>query len=192
MLLANKLSLVRVFFAPVFFAAYNAAQVFSGHRVTILMCLFAALVIVEFTDYLDGYYARKLKEVSDTGKLLDPFADALLHISVFFCLATQDVLPDFLFMLIFYREFCMLFLRMLAIKKGAAIAARVGGKLKTALYVSASFCAVALDIYADMFPGAALVSLRTALNVLFYLGAAAAYISFADYLFQFRKLLARR
>jgi CDP-diacylglycerol--glycerol-3-phosphate 3-phosphatidyltransferase len=192
MLLANKLSLVRVFFAPFFFAAYNAARVFSEFRTVILICLFTALIIVEFTDYLDGYYARKLKEVSDTGKLLDPFADALLHISVFFCLAAQGVMPSFLFMLIFYREFCMLFLRMLAIKKGVAIAARVGGKLKTVFYVLASFCALALDIYAAVSTQTVLFPLRTALCILFYICAAAAYISFADYLFQFRKLMARR
>ncbi|MDR1147152.1 MAG: CDP-diacylglycerol--glycerol-3-phosphate 3-phosphatidyltransferase [Spirochaetaceae bacterium] len=188
MLLSNKLSLVRVFFAPIFFIAYSAAERFSEYKMLILICLTALLVFVEFTDFLDGYIARKFNQVSDTGKLLDPFSDAFLHINMFFCFTVTRTMPAFIFALIFYREFLMLFLRMLSIKKGAAVAARMGGKLKTVLYIITGFCALIMEIADGAGFIAAALRLKTVLTILFYLCAVASYISFADYLIQFRKL----
>jgi CDP-diacylglycerol--glycerol-3-phosphate 3-phosphatidyltransferase len=188
MLLSNKLSLVRVFFAPFFFIAYGAAAFFSAYKVLILICLLALLILVEFTDFLDGYFARKFNQVSDTGKLLDPFSDAFLHINMFFCFTTTQTMPAFIFALIFYREFFMIFLRMLSIKKGVAVAARIWGKLKTILYISAGFCALIMEIVDSGGFIFASNRLKIVLAILFYLCAAASYISFADYLIQFRKL----
>jgi CDP-diacylglycerol--glycerol-3-phosphate 3-phosphatidyltransferase len=192
MLLSNKLSLVRVFFAPFFFIAYNAAARFSAYKEIILICLLALLVFVEFTDFLDGYFARKFNQVSDTGKLLDPFSDAFLHINMFFCFTTTQTMPAFIFALIFYREFIMLFLRMLSIKRGVAVAARMGGKVKTVLYISAGFCALIVEIADSAGLIFAALRLKTLLAILFYLCAAASYISFADYLIQFLKLARRQ
>ncbi|MDR1362807.1 MAG: CDP-alcohol phosphatidyltransferase family protein, partial [Spirochaetaceae bacterium] len=146
MLLSNKLSLVRVFFAPVFFVVYNAAQRFTEYSGLILICLLVLLVFVEFTDFLDGFFARRLNQVSDSGKLLDPFADAFLHINMFFCFVVVGYMPPFIFALIFYREFSMIFLRMISIKRGVAVAARMGGKFKTVLYICAGFCALVMDL----------------------------------------------
>jgi CDP-diacylglycerol--glycerol-3-phosphate 3-phosphatidyltransferase len=187
MLISNKLSLVRVFFAPVFFIVYNAAIHFSGYKEIILVGLTVLLVFVEFTDFLDGFFARKFKQVSDTGKLLDPFADAFLHINMFFCFVINGRMPPVIFALIVYREFLMLFLRMLSIKKGVAVAARMGGKLKTVLYIIAGFCALIMDAADGAGLTFAAQQTKFALNILFYLCAAASYISFADYLIQFRK-----
>jgi CDP-diacylglycerol--glycerol-3-phosphate 3-phosphatidyltransferase len=189
MLLANKLSCVRIFFSPVFFVSYIAARKFSGASLFIFCALTAALIFVEFTDFLDGYYARKLNQVSDTGKLLDPFADVLLHLSTFFCFTLAGAMPSYIFLLIVYREFGMLFLRMLSLKKGLAIAASMGGKLKTVLYISSGFYSLALDIYnsagLSFLPLSPFYAVRTAL---FLLCAAAAYLSFADYIIRFRKI----
>ncbi|MDR2803970.1 MAG: CDP-diacylglycerol--glycerol-3-phosphate 3-phosphatidyltransferase [Treponema sp.] len=188
MLLANKLSFTRIFFAPFFFIVYNTARRFGEYTEIILIALFILLIFVEFTDFLDGYFARKLNQVSNTGKLLDPFADAFLHISIFFCFAMAGIMPDFLFILIFYREFFMLFLRMLSIKKGVAVAARMGGKFKTVLYIGACFYTLLLEILSAAGITQPELPLKTILAAVFYLCAAASCLSFADYLIQFRRL----
>ncbi|MDR2863997.1 MAG: CDP-diacylglycerol--glycerol-3-phosphate 3-phosphatidyltransferase [Spirochaetaceae bacterium] len=194
MRIADKLTLVRICYAPVFLVFYLLANSespafvwFSTHSFIILLILTILLALVEFTDYLDGNIARKLKQVSDTGKLLDPFADALLHITTFFCFTYSRYMPPILFMIIFYREFGMIFLRMQTIKNGVAIAARPGGKLKTVFYIVAGFWTLAVNIYeksggwsipcSDYFPVIAII--------LFSICALLALISFIDYIVHF-------
>lgn len=154
--------------------------------------MFPLLAFAEFTDYLDGHYARKRNEVSDFGKLFDPFADVFLHISV---LATFSVLGKFNFaflILIIWREFTMNFLRMVATKKGVAIGARKGGKLKTCTYILTGFVLLlvesALRIGIEISPSALSV-INVVTNVLGILCVLLAYISFIDYLKNFGKFL---
>lgn len=105
------------------------------------------LAVAEITDYWDGHYARKYNEVSDFGKLFDPFADVLLNLTVFLCAVEAGYMPFVIFVLIFYREFSQSFLRMIALKKGIAIAARMGGKLKTVFYIISGFFYLTLESY---------------------------------------------
>jgi CDP-diacylglycerol--glycerol-3-phosphate 3-phosphatidyltransferase len=155
--------------------------------------VFAALIILlcfaEFTDFLDGFFARKFNEVSDFGKVFDPFADVFLHITMFACLTFSGYMPLILFMLILYREFSMNFIRMLAAIKGIAIGARKGGKLKTVMYVVSSFFSLMLEFCGrleliDPFTSA-LYKVGVAL---FAVCVLLAYLSFADYLTHFRAL----
>jgi CDP-diacylglycerol--glycerol-3-phosphate 3-phosphatidyltransferase len=194
MRIADKFTLVRVVYAPVFLCFYLLAMSahsvfpwFAEHSFGVLLVLTVALAFVEFTDYLDGMLARKLNQVSDTGKLLDPFADALLHITTFFCFSYSGYMPAVLFMVVFYREFGMLFLRMQIIKRGIAIAARPGGKFKTVLYITAGFWTLAVSIYEkggwNCLPGSE--HFRLAGIVLFSLCALTALVSFIDYIVHF-------
>lgn len=141
---SNKFTLVRIFFAPIFFILYFIPvwlKVPNGNFLSILsvIILLPLLAFAEFTDYLDGHFARKHNEVSDFGKMFDPFADVFLHLSTFACFMIAGYMPPVLYVLILYREFSQNFLRMVAAKKGTAIAARKGGKLKTVSYVVACF-----------------------------------------------------
>jgi CDP-diacylglycerol--glycerol-3-phosphate 3-phosphatidyltransferase len=185
MRLADKFTLVRIIFAPVFFGSYLAVMNLERTAAAaVLITLTALLIFAELTDYLDGSTARRLNQVSDTGKILDPFADALLHITIFFCFVISGDMNALVFMLIFYREFGMLFLRLYATKKGFDIAARMGGKIKTVLYISSCFWTLALKIYAltgfgSGFPFDRFLPLIAA--ALFIVCAAASYISFVEY-----------
>ena len=187
MRLADKLTLVRICFAPVFLCAYFISRSFEGISAAVLIGITVALAIAEFTDYLDGYTARKLNQVSETGKILDPFADALLHITIFFCFTYSQIMPPLLFMLIFYREFGMFFLRLQASKKGRNIAARMGGKLKTVLYIATCFWTLAALICRKLalpLPLAFFKTLPLVGTVLFAACAAASYISFFEYIYR--------
>jgi CDP-diacylglycerol--glycerol-3-phosphate 3-phosphatidyltransferase len=194
MRIADKFTLVRIVYAPIFLVFYLLAMSahsvlpwFSAHSFGVLLVLTIALIFVELTDYLDGMLARKFNQVSDTGKLLDPFADALLHITTFFCFSYSGFMPAVLFMVVFYREFGMLFLRMQIIKKGVAIAARPGGKFKTVLYITAGFWTLAASIYEksglDCIRGSE--HFRLVGIVLFSLCALSALVSFIDYIIHF-------
>ncbi len=81
--LADRFTLARIFLAPVIVASYlfittdyNLCYWVAGW-----LCAFA-----EMTDLLDGYVARKRNEVSDFGKLADPFCDVFYRITIFMML----------------------------------------------------------------------------------------------------------
>jgi CDP-diacylglycerol--glycerol-3-phosphate 3-phosphatidyltransferase len=193
MKLADKFTLVRLLLAPVLFLILFI-PLWTGKFAFLSVIIFVPLFIfAEFTDFLDGYYARKNNEVSDFGKLFDPFADVMLHMSMFVYCLIRGYMPSVCFLLIFYREFCQIFLRMLAVKKGVSVGARKGGKFKTVLYVLTVGYTLILDLLprlniniADNFP-----VLRTISTIFFILSAIAALASFVDYLVNFKKILAK-
>jgi CDP-diacylglycerol--glycerol-3-phosphate 3-phosphatidyltransferase len=188
MRLADKFTLVRIIYAPLFLAIYFIAAHNEDLALPVLVFGTVLLIFAEITDYLDGSTARRLNQVSDTGKILDPFADALLHITTFFCFVTTNEVPAVIFMLIFYREFSMLFLRLYATKKGLNIAARMGGKLKTVLYITTGFFILAQKIYGYAAPVFALPALPSFLVVVRVALCAvcvfAAYLSFGEYIYR--------
>ena len=124
---ADAFSAVRIFFAPVFFFLYFfSTWTGIGNRLSAVLLL-PLLILAEFTDFLDGFYARKYNEVSDFGKLFDPFADVFLHMTTFFCYAFSGHMPLWTLVLITHRELGMLFVRLIAVKHGVTIGAKMGG-----------------------------------------------------------------
>ncbi len=191
MKLSNKFTFTRILFAPVFFLLYFI-PIWTGKFAALsLIVAIPLLLFAEFTDYLDGHYARKHNVVSDFGKLFDPFADVVLHLTSFACLlysfdSNISYTPIFIFVLIMLREFSQNFLRMVAASKGTAIAARKGGKFKTVMYIVCEFYAVFLELLVRLnvapncFP-----TLQTISFVLFVICVICSYASFIDYLRNF-------
>ena len=122
--LPNILTILRVIMIPFFVAAYLT----SGISDWITLAIFAAAA---FTDYLDGFIARKQNIVTDFGKLMDPLADKLMVMSAFICFTAAGQLHPVVTIIIMSREFLVTGLRMLATSKGKVIAADIWGKLKT-------------------------------------------------------------
>ena len=192
---SNKYTLTRIIFAPIFFILYYIPIWTGSFTKLSLLVAIPLLCFAEFTDFLDGYYARKHNEVSDFGKLFDPFADVILHMTTFVCLmfSVEEGLgytPRFIFILIMYREMAQTFLRMVAAKKGIAIAARKGGKVKTVVYIISGFYALFLELLVRLncvpdFFGA----LKIAALCLFVLSLILSYSSFIDYLIHFGKVI---
>lgn len=191
MSIADKFTLSRLLLAPVFFVLYFLPVWLDVDPVLITVIIVPLVAFMEFTDYLDGHYARKYNEVSDFGKLFDPFADVVAHLTVLFCLVISDYFPSWIFILIFYREFCMLFIRLIAIQKGVAIGARKGGKLKTVLYITTGFYFLAIELCkrCGVDFGISLEGLMIGGYVLACVCLAASYVSFIDYLVHFKGLL---
>ena len=192
---SNKFTLARMIGAPVIFFLYNiprwihSSQTFSVIMIWVVIVL---LAFVELTDYLDGHYARLHNEVSDFGKMFDPFADVFLHLSMFTCFVFSEYMPVSCYVLILCREFSQNFLRMISAKRGTAIAARKGGKIKTVFYVASCFIALVQEAIIRMGLD---VKFGLNMHIFKYVGwgffsfcVVLAYFSFFDYMKNFGKV----
>lgn len=132
--LPNKLTMMRVVLVPVFmiFAAlshYGTADFNAAFMLTAGI-IFA---VASFTDFLDGYLARKNNLVTDFGKFMDPLADKCLTTAAFIYMVTDGVCSPIVLAVILFREFAVAGVRMLAAETGTVIAANMWGKVKTVL-----------------------------------------------------------
>lgn len=120
--LPNKLTVFRVALIPVcclllgLHLMYWAAGVF---------------LLAAFTDFLDGYIARKQKLVTVFGKFADPVADKLLVLTAMIFLCGMNLLPAWAVCVVAARELMVDGLRLVAVGKGKVVAAGRLGKLKT-------------------------------------------------------------
>ena len=89
-------------------------------------------IIASFTDYLDGYFARKNNEITDFGKFTDAVADKVLVNSALIIFASQGFIPAAVPVIIIVRDIVVDAIRMNVATKGTVQAARMSGKIKTA------------------------------------------------------------
>jgi CDP-diacylglycerol--glycerol-3-phosphate 3-phosphatidyltransferase len=182
MTLADKVTASRLFFAPCFFAVY----LFDGTWT--VPALWALFCIAEVTDTIDGKVARSRNEVSDFGKLFDPFADTLVWLTFFLCFVADRILPVLPFLIILYREFGILFLRNLMLRKGVAMGARRGGKIKAFAYMFTGIASLlASSVRRLGIEGPYFGVFRLAALVFFALSIVISLLSFADYVSVYKK-----
>jgi CDP-diacylglycerol---glycerol-3-phosphate 3-phosphatidyltransferase len=103
---------------------------YSPVRSFIAMLIYVGAAL---TDSLDGYVARKYKQISVLGKFLDPLADKLIVTSVLVYLTAMDRCPAWLVVALLARELAVTGLRSIATTEGLVISASDSGKQKTAL-----------------------------------------------------------
>jgi len=130
----NLLTLIRIFLVPLLIAAL-VQQNFRlnwNNRVLVANDTFALIVFLAAaaTDLLDGYLARRWKQVTTVGTLLDPIADKLLISAALIALVEIRLLPGWLVILIIGREFAVSGLRSIAAAEGYTIRAGELGKSK--------------------------------------------------------------
>lgn len=134
--LPNKLTLLRMLLVPVFMVFVSMGQYgTSGFDTTWYLVAGVVFAAASFTDFLDGYLARKWKMVTDFGKFADPLADKLLTTVAFLYMMRDGVCSPVVLAIILAREFAVSGLRMVAAsaKDGKVIAANMWGKVKTVM-----------------------------------------------------------
>ncbi|MFI3209156.1 MAG: CDP-diacylglycerol--glycerol-3-phosphate 3-phosphatidyltransferase [Eubacteriales bacterium] len=125
--LPNKLTVLRVIMIP-FFVVFMLCEIIPEMDKWIALILFC---VASFTDFLDGYLARKNNLVTNFGKFMDPLADKLLVCSAMICLITWGKLEAWIVIIIISREFIISGFRLVASDNGIVIAASYWGKFKT-------------------------------------------------------------
>ena len=143
--LPNKLTIARIFAIPLIIIVslipiFSEKIVFGpvGSKITLenllILIIFA---LASFTDFLDGYLARKHNLITDFGKFMDPLADKLLVLTALIYLLERGRFQAFGFNLgfvitiILAREFMVTGIRLLALDNKLVIAASKLGKAKT-------------------------------------------------------------
>ncbi|MFC4599715.1 CDP-alcohol phosphatidyltransferase family protein [Cohnella hongkongensis] len=122
----NLLTISRFVLIPVFLVLY-----FKGHSIAALL----TLLLAGFTDFLDGYIARRSGQVTVTGSMLDPLADKLMMLSVVLALLIKSVLPLAAFVAMAFRELGMIIGSAIFYFRGfKTVPANGFGKATTILY----------------------------------------------------------
>lgn len=186
--LANILTGSRIALSPVFLLVYFLPDWTGRFGLAASVACWVLFAVMELSDLFDGMAARAANQVSDIGKIFDPFADVVSRLTYFLCFTKSGIMPVVVFAIIMYRELIILFIRMLAIRKGFAMGARAGGKLKAWTY---AFSGISGLLYMSItrtgyfsFAGSAVL---TAALWFFILSAAAALISLVDYLVMLKR-----
>ena len=131
--IANKLTLLRIFLIPLFVVTFYVTAIPYNFIISAVIFTLAA-----FTDFLDGYLARKYNLVTDFGKFLDPIADKVLVSTALIVMlvppqgvAVVTWYSSIMVAIIMARELMVSAFRLIAATKGKVIAADKSGKIKT-------------------------------------------------------------
>jgi len=146
--LPNRLTMFRILMIPlivlVMIFPYAQFNIAIGHitfgfvSLPILNLIVLALfAIASFTDYLDGYIARKYHLVTSFGKFIDPIADKLLVNTMLILFAWKGIVPVVAVLLMLWRDTAVDGIRMITAGKGKVMAAGYLGKVKTVAQMSA-------------------------------------------------------
>jgi len=138
--LPNTLTISRIFVVPIMVVVLMTSvseSVFGVPRQLLAVALFLG---ASLTDLLDGYLARRRKQVTTLGTLLDPIADKLLISAALISLVENKLAPGWAVVIIIGREFAVSGLRSIAAQQGVTIAASKMAKLKMLSQVVAITC----------------------------------------------------
>ena len=176
--LPNKLTVLRVIMVPFFVAFMLIPSLGGAANKYIALALFC---IASFTDFLDGYLARKNNLVTNFGKFMDPLADKLLVCSALICLCSNTLggrLDAWIVLVIIAREFIISGFRLVASDNGIVIAASYWGKFKTVSHM-AMIILLILD----------LPFLSVVTSIVVWIGLALTVISLVDYVWKNKQVL---
>jgi CDP-diacylglycerol--glycerol-3-phosphate 3-phosphatidyltransferase len=136
--LPNTLTVARIFLVPVLVSVLLTK--FEGRLVLGLPVELVAAAIfglASLTDWLDGYLARRRKQITALGQILDPLADKLLISATLISLVQLDLVQSWMVGVIIGREIAVTGLRNLAYSRGVTMPASGLGKIKMASQVTA-------------------------------------------------------
>jgi len=123
----NLVTYARIALIPFFVVLMSAESRRNNFWAAVVFGLASA------TDFVDGYLARRLNQITTFGKFLDPLADKLITMCAYVVLVHLGRLPPWVVIVILARELIISGLRTIAVSEGIVIAANQGGKVKTAL-----------------------------------------------------------
>ena len=136
--LPNAITIGRIFLVPLLVVVLLTK--FEGHLILgVRKELVGAAIfgLASLTDWLDGYLARRRKQVTTLGQFMDPLADKLLITAALVSLVQMDLAQSWMVVVILGREIAVTVLRSVAQSRGVSIPASPLGKFKMASQVTA-------------------------------------------------------
>ena len=176
--IANFFTATRMIAAPLFIMLYYLPRYVGISEQTVILILVPLFIYMEFTDFLDGYIARKRNLVTNFGKFMDPLADKLLVCAAMICMIPLSYLPAWYVIILISREFIISGFRLIAVEQNVVIAASYFGKFKT---VSQMVMIILLILQ--------IPALNLVTTGFVYLSLALTIISLIDYLYKNRSVL---
>ncbi len=139
--LPNALTLSRIFFVPLlvvvlltapatwrtYWPSFEGGQLFGLPKEIIAAAIFG---LASLTDWLDGYVARRRKQITPLGQMMDPLADTLLTSAAFISLVQMEKAPAWMVAVIIGREMAITALRSIGYSRGISMPASRMGKVK--------------------------------------------------------------
>ena len=113
---------------------------------------------------------------------MDPFGDTLSHLTYFVCFMMSGIMPSWVFVVIMYREFAILFVRLLMVSQGHVMPANMWGKSKTVTYAVGGVLGILYLFLASMMDVSRLSPFYACMQVVFVLSAIASVVSFLNYI----------
>ena len=136
--LPNAITIGRIFLVPLLVVVLMTnpkdMNLFGVSKEILGALIFA---VASLTDWLDGYVARRRKQITGLGQWMDPLADKLLVTAAFVSLVYLDLAPAWMVVVILGREFFVTVLRSIAHARGQALPASGLGKVKMVAQVAA-------------------------------------------------------
>lgn len=194
--LPNKLTLARLIAIPIMiiiaYIPYLQNPIFQGNALSYANFInFFIFILASFTDFLDGYLARKYNLVTTFGKFADPLADKILVMIAFLILFMQgktvqfgsvelELVPMWGLGIIVFREFAVSGVRLVAAQHGDVIAAGWSGKVKT----FETMIAIAFLFFSEVHEAIKIIGF-----VLMYISIILTLYSGIEYIWKNRKLV---
>jgi len=125
MILPNQLTVLRIILTPVFYLLFR-----TGEPLFVQISM-GVYIVAAFTDWYDGWLARKFNYITEWGKFLDPLADKILNSAAFFAFVYLDILPLWMVVIIVIRDFFITGLRAVADYQNISFVTRKSAKWKT-------------------------------------------------------------
>ena len=124
----NVLTMLRLALIPVFVALFAA-----GHDKLALL----TFLVASFTDFLDGYLARKHNQITAFGKLMDPLADKVMVCTALLCQGIKGVFPWAAIAIVMGKELLMVLGGVFMLRNDVVVYSNMLGKLAQCSFILA-------------------------------------------------------
>lgn len=190
--LPNKLTILRIFIAfiimlllliPFDAIGLELPRLFINESIVVDIKYFIAgalFIFASITDFADGYLARKKRQVTDFGKMLDAIADKVLVNSVLIILSANGFIHPIIAVVVIVRDSIVNSIKMIAGNKGCVVAASTSGKVKTIFLMIGIIMTLFYNLPFELW------NLRIS-DFLLIIAAILSVISGIQYFFEYRK-----
>jgi CDP-diacylglycerol--glycerol-3-phosphate 3-phosphatidyltransferase len=144
----NTLTLVRLILSIALFA------VLPWHTYTATWVAFVLFIVAASTDWIDGYWARRFQQITQLGRIFDPFVDKILICGTYVLLAVEQRAAEqdfgitgWMAVVVLGREMLVTALRSFLEQAGADFSAKWAGKWKMVLQCLAVGAAMVCLLY---------------------------------------------